>query len=327
MTLTLTRCGVPPSRAVLLHYNLGTMLPLETNFLLPARAAYLKEHWSPMMRWARVAYGGELTANGDPPRLRQAYWNYYYAAMLKTTRTCTPAHELRARYEDGVLRRQHSFTMLGGQPKAFRGVVLLELARRGLLERAQWSAGRFPFCSEANASGARNPKGYATAGPFAYNASLWLLSDSALVARLCAQLPHTLDVDPSQKSLTDFGAAQELYRTTQFTVVLETSIDSAGRGSTNGHNNGRVLYVTEKSLKPMLNLRPFILLGSAGGLATLRSLGFHTFAPLVNEQWLGLGLGRLTLTLTLTMTLTLTLLLTLTPTLPRTQTRTQTLTR
>ena len=67
--------------------------------------------------------------------------------------------------------------------------------------------------------------------------------------------------------------------------MLETSIDSAGRGShhspnhadpqadPHGHQHGRVLYVTEKPLKPMLNLRPFVLLGSAGSLATLRSLG------------------------------------------------------
>ena len=282
----LSGCGVSPSRAVVLHYNMGTMLPLEANFLLPARATYLKEHWAPLLRWARGAYGSELATDGDPPRLRQAYWNYYYAALLKTARTCTAAHELRARYEAGVLRRQHTFTMLGGQPKAFRGLVLLELARRGLLDNARWSAGRFPFCSAANnSSGARNPKGYATAGPFAYNVSLGLLSERARVARLCAQLPHLLDVDPARKSLTDFGAAQELYRTTRFTVVLETSIDSAGRGShhgpnhadpqvgPHGHQRGRVLYVTEKPLKPMLNLRPFVLLGSAGSLATLRSLG------------------------------------------------------
>jgi len=69
------------------------------------------------MRWARAAYG-KLAAdvveakpnpnpnpNGVRPRLelRQAYWNYYYAVLLKTARTCTPAHELRARYEEGVL--------------------------------------------------------------------------------------------------------------------------------------------------------------------------------------------------------------------------------
>ena len=268
-------CGISPARAVLLHYNVGTMLPLEANFLLPTRAGYLKEHWSPFMRWARAAYGSKLTL--ESPRLRQAYWNYYYAAILKTTRTCTPAHELRARYEEGVMRRRNTFTMLGGQAKAFRGVVVLELARRNLLDHAQWSAGRFPFCSEANASAARHSKGYATAGPFAYNDSLRLLSDNSLVGWLCAQLPHTLDVDPTQKSLTDFGAAQELYRTTHFAVVLETSIDSAV------HN--RVLYVTEKPLKPMLNLRPFVLLGSAGSLATLRSLGFYTFEPLMNEQY------------------------------------------
>ena len=271
----LSSCGVSPSQAILLHYNVGAMLPLEDNFLLSTSAAYLKGHWLPFMRWARTAYRSEQTFGSA--RLRQAYWNYYYAAMVKTPRTCVPAHELRSHYEDGATRRQNTFTMLGGQAKAFRGVVMLEMARRGLLDNAQWSAAKFPFCPKPNASSARHPKGYATAGPFAYNESLRLLSDSSLVKWLCARLPRTLDVDPTKKSLTDFGAAQELYRTTHFAVVLETSIDSAA--------HHRVLYVTEKPLKPMLNLRPFILLGSAGSLATLRSLGFRTFEPLVNEQY------------------------------------------
>ena len=275
----ITSCGISPNQTILLHYNLGTMLPLEDNFLLPAGAAYLKEHWSPFMRWARTAYSTEPTIRSS--QLRHAYWNYYYAAILATTRTCATPQELRERFESELMRRRHAFTMLGGQARAFRGVVMLEMARRGLLGRAQWSAGRFPFCSQANASSAssaRHAKGYASAGPFAYNDSLHLLSNHSLVGWFCAQLPHTLDVDPTLKRLTDFGTAPELYRTTRFAVVLETSFDSATR-------HHRVLYVTEKPLKPMLNLRPFILLGSAGGLATLRSLGFHTFEPLVDEQY------------------------------------------
>ena len=35
----------------------------------------------------------------------------------------------------------------------------------------------------------------------------------------------------------------------------------------------------------MANLRPFVLLGSAGSLAALRSLGFQTFEPLVKEGY------------------------------------------
>jgi len=35
-------------------------------------------------------------------------------------------------------------------------------------------------------------------------------------------------------------------------------------GYKHGRHHGQVVYVTEKPLKPMLNLRPFVLLGSAG---------------------------------------------------------------
>jgi hypothetical protein len=32
-------------------------------------------------------------------------------------------------------------------------------------------------------------------------------------------------------------------------------------------------------MKPMANLRPFVMLGSAGTMATLRALGFRSFHP------------------------------------------------
>ena len=46
--------------------------------------------------------------------------------------------------------------------------------------------------------------------------------------------------------------------------------------------------MTEEALKPFLNLRALVLLGSAGTLATLAALGFQTFAPVVNETYDGI---------------------------------------
>ena len=46
-----------------------------------------------------------------------------------------------------------------------------------------------------------------------------------------------------------------------------------------------LLYMTEEALKPLLNLRGLVMLGSAGTLATLRALGFQTFAGVVNESY------------------------------------------
>ena len=124
-----------------------------------------------------------------------------------------------------------------------------------------------------------NSYSYSNPHPNSYS-NLTLTLTSTLTLKPNPVLTLTLTV-----TLSLALAEQELYRTTRFTVVLETSIDSAGRGShhgpnranpqvdPHGHQRGRVLYVTEKPLKPMLSLRPFVLLGSAGGLATLRSLG------------------------------------------------------
>ena len=269
-------CGVAASRAILLHYNVGAMLPLEENFLLPAEAPYLKERWSELTRWAQASGVGQTLPR---PEIRQAYWNSYYAAISRPTRACVETRELRARHSASLKRpATKAFTMLGGQAKTFRGVVMLEMARRGLLTQGRWSAGAFGFCSRSNASGALHPKAFATAGPLAYQESLVLLGNASLVRWLCSQLPRILDVDPSIKTAhTDFGAAPELYGETRFAVVLETSIDSA--------SHDRIIYVTEKPLKPMLNLRPFVMAGSAGSLATLRSLGFRSFQPTIDESY------------------------------------------
>lgn len=44
-------------------------------------------------------------------------------------------------------------------------------------------------------------------------------------------------------------------------------------------------YITEKSIRPILKMTPFIVLGPYKSLAHLRSLGFKTFSPLINELY------------------------------------------
>ena len=45
------------------------------------------------------------------------------------------------------------------------------------------------------------------------------------------------------------------------------------------------LFYTEKCLKPLLQLRALVMLGSPGTLAHLRSLGFATFGAIVDERY------------------------------------------
>lgn len=61
---------------------------------------------------------------------------------------------------------------------------------------------------------------------------------------------------------------------TYFEIVTETHFTGAD-----------TLYITEKTLRPMLRLQPFIHLGSPHVLAELKRLGFRTFAPYINEAY------------------------------------------
>ena len=70
----------------------------------------------------------------------------------------------------------------------------------------------------------------------------------------------------------EFKSPHALWRGTRFGVTFETSIESAAAID-------RFVFHTEKPMKPMVNLRPFVMLGSAGTMATLRALGFRGFHP------------------------------------------------
>ena len=45
------------------------------------------------------------------------------------------------------------------------------------------------------------------------------------------------------------------------------------------------LHLTEKTFKPIVSLRPFVLVAAPGNLAYLRSYGFQTFSPWIDESY------------------------------------------
>ena len=63
------------------------------------------------------------------------------------------------------------------------------------------------------------------------------------------------------------------YQTCAIEVVAETLFDDSR------------LHLTEKSLRPIACAKPFILAGTAGSLDYLRSYGFQTFHPYINESY------------------------------------------
>jgi len=63
------------------------------------------------------------------------------------------------------------------------------------------------------------------------------------------------------------------YQTSNIEVVLETLFDDTR------------WHLTEKSLRPIAVGKPFLLMSTPGSLKYLRSYGFETFAPLIDESY------------------------------------------
>jgi len=63
------------------------------------------------------------------------------------------------------------------------------------------------------------------------------------------------------------------YRATSFSIVCES------------HFINDILFVSEKVWKPIANGHPFVIVGAPATLAYLRSLGFQTFTPIIDEYY------------------------------------------
>jgi hypothetical protein len=64
------------------------------------------------------------------------------------------------------------------------------------------------------------------------------------------------------------------YDQTYFSVVLDTSFADEG-----------TVFHTPIAYKSYMNFSPFVYFGNAGGLRTLRELGFRSFAPFIDESY------------------------------------------
>ena len=218
-------------------------------------------------------------------RLHIAWWNHFHwlfvRSLHKSSEIClaNTSQLVRSIEQRQSCARPPSFLSLGGTGYTWRGLVLLDMLRRDLLRHSRFSSASYQFCEH----GPTPPE----AGGKLYNPvyeemqhdheTLQMqgpLSDRALVLGLCAMLPRRLDVDPGNKGLTVVSSASTLWEDSQFALTYDTHL-----------TNQSQIFTTEKALKPMVNLRPFVLLGAPSALAELRSLGFHTFASVLNESY------------------------------------------
>jgi hypothetical protein len=166
--------------------------------------------------------------------------------------------------------REKNYLCLNYSPREGRYATGLELLDRDLL-----SKGLVSFYGRTVNNGELDPP------PELETIVTWLRAlnvDERLIARLPefdAMCPLTLD-DPTADRMTKaYGAAdQGFYADTYVSFVTES--DFFGQAGPR---------FTEKVLKPMANLHPFVVVGTQFIIKELKALGFQSFSPWIDESY------------------------------------------
>jgi hypothetical protein len=92
------------------------------------------------------------------------------------------------------------------------------------------------------------------------------------------------DLTRNQASLT--SSTDYLYQDTYFSVVTETNgVRWPPLGACWGGLTGAGRMLSEKTFKPIAQRHPFILVSIAKSLEALRSIGYRTFSPWIDERY------------------------------------------
>jgi hypothetical protein len=98
-----------------------------------------------------------------------------------------------------------------------------------------------------------------------------LLAQKDALLRLC---PMTLDVESDARSVPEYQFPFEQMSKSLFQIVTESEVGCSDRRR-----------ITEKILKPIVGLQPFIVVGNRGSLSLLREMGFRTFDAVFDERY------------------------------------------
>jgi hypothetical protein len=235
----LANLSVPASRACLVHFNHGVMRGSPGRDGCPAGCGCGGiSVWAPLRAWEQER--GLVAPPDAPSALCQGYWHSNLwllasqrrpkpepgAPALCTARrsatrrlSSTRAMSRRASRDPGPATRRAAsgrvpdrgfdpagYVLLGGKPRFLRGLVMLDLWRRGLLRPhvARWSASRYAFCDEPEAWVGQHGQLQALSAPgvpapgwpalYSLEEQREMLSNRRAVDGLCAALPRVLDL-------------------------------------------------------------------------------------------------------------------------------------
>lgn len=178
---------------------------------------------------------------------------------------------LRWRQVESRLSRSKLYLSLNRRNRLHRIVTAVQLERRGLLDLGYVSL-------EDQFGGRTNQEAFEEEGNrFGVSENL-MREVRAGYPQLHALLPLHVDVNEMKTNHAHTHVAWP-YLESWLSLVSETLFFESAPGQ---------IFFSEKIWKPMMNLHPFLLIGDANSLATLRSLGFQTFHPHIDETYDGI---------------------------------------
>jgi len=158
--------------------------------------------------------------------------------------------------------REHHLLFKIRRPRTYRQALLYQMNQDKILEKADWSwLTKTPY-DEITVNSVRDR----------YNLSF----DNESVKELYKTFPHPLKNEPTGTfdTISSWTDSQiESYKNAYFYVCTET------------YTHGLYKSLTEKICKPMVNFMPFVFMSFPGALVVLRSLGFKTFSPFIDESY------------------------------------------
>ncbi len=182
------------------------------------------------------------------------YYRYNSNNRLDVTKFKSTRDIIRKNYFLFKIRRLHSHRL----------ILLFKMYCDNLLDKSDWSCLQqlTPMIGHGVLHSSLN----------SYNLTL----DSTTIDSICSLTPHQLQTESNAtfdtvSAWTDVDTTP--HQNSYFYVCTETYV------------HGSYKSLTEKVFKPIINFQPFLFMAYPGALKLLRSLGFKTFEPFINESY------------------------------------------
>jgi hypothetical protein len=210
------------------------------------------------------------TASGGSARFRATTAQTYFLRAAGVFTGMFPSRDAAWAHAEATMQARRDakaprkFTCLNFTPRWVRWAVALSLYERGLTGEGFFS---FPGTQSAKPTERLHPSKMLPN----------LARRDAMIGvfdAFTASCPYIVDVDGRQGAAPDFVFPERAARESFLHIVTETEMSS-----------GEVLRITEKVLKPILALQPFIVFGNERSLALLHGMGFKTFGTVFDESY------------------------------------------